>query len=173
MKSVEFFLWLYSLVKIYYVCLVLLMTGILRKCFIPDLTETAVSAVSNPSGHSISFVSKSIGILLLILPKLTLHWMLISLPAATMVVLAMLHTKNSSWSVDWVMRLTSSASIIFNVMFLTLLWSVLMREFSLLTLLTNILWHWILKLGYLVVLWWLERVLTTVQQLYCQIHPIT
>ena len=51
----------------------LLTTGILRRWLIPDLTETTVSAVSSPCGSSIYFVSKSVGILLLILPKLTLH----------------------------------------------------------------------------------------------------
>ena len=50
------------------------MTGSLRRWFIPDLTETMVSAFCNPYGSSMSFVSKIIGILLLILPKLTLHW---------------------------------------------------------------------------------------------------
>lgn len=38
------------------------MTGILRRWFIPDLTETMVSGFSNPSGTSISSLSKSIGI---------------------------------------------------------------------------------------------------------------
>ena len=49
------------------------MTVSLRRWFIPDLTETMVSAFCNPYGSSMSFVSKIIGILLLILPKLTLH----------------------------------------------------------------------------------------------------
>ena len=49
-------------------CFELLMTGILRRWFISDLIETMVSAVSKPSGSSISTVSKSNGILLLILP---------------------------------------------------------------------------------------------------------
>ena len=51
----------------------LLTTGILRRWLIPDLTETMVSAVSSPCGSSIYFVSISVGILLLILRKLTLH----------------------------------------------------------------------------------------------------
>ena len=59
-----------------------------------------VSTVSKPCGCSISSVSKSIGFVLLVLSKLTLHWMLISLPAETTVVLGILCTKNSSWSVD-------------------------------------------------------------------------
>ena len=117
-------------------CFDLLMTGILKRWFIPDLKETMVSVVSNPSGSSVSFFSKSIGILLLILPKLTLHWMLISLLAGTMVVLGILRTKNSSWSVDWLMRLTS-ALICLELMSLTLRWSELIRAFSLPVLLTN------------------------------------
>ena len=117
-------------------CFDLLMTGILKRWFIPDLKETMVSVVSNPSGSSVSFFSKSIGILLLILPKLTLHWMLISLLAGTMVVLGILCTKNSSWSVDWLMRLTS-ALILLELMSLTLRWSELIRAFSLPVLLTN------------------------------------
>ena len=117
-------------------CFDLLMTGILKRWFIPDLKETMVSVVSNPSGSSVSFFSKSIGILLLILPKLTLHWMLISLLAGTMVVLGIPRTKNSSWSVDWLMRLTS-ALIFLELMSLTLRWSELIRAFSLPVLLTN------------------------------------
>ena len=49
------------------------MKEILRQWFIPDLTETMVTAVSNTSGSSISRASEIIGILLLIIPKLTLH----------------------------------------------------------------------------------------------------
>ena len=54
-------------------CFQLLMKEILRQWFIPDLTETMVTAVSNTSGSSISRASEIIGILLLIIPKLTLH----------------------------------------------------------------------------------------------------
>ena len=117
-------------------CFDLLMTGILKQWLIADLKETMVSAVSNPSGSSVPSFSKSIGILLLILPKLTLHWILISLFAGTMVVLGILRTKNSSWSVDWLMRLTN-ALILLDLIFLTLLWSELVRAFSLPVLLTN------------------------------------
>ena len=53
-----------------------------------------------------------------------------------MVVLGILWTKNSSWSVDWLMKLTT-ALILFDLMFLTLSWSELMRAFSLVVLLTN------------------------------------
>ena len=62
--------------------------------------------------------------------------MLISLPAGTMVMLGILCTKNSSWSIEWLMRLTS-ALILFDLMFLTLLRSKLITAFSLLVLLTN------------------------------------
>ena len=62
--------------------------------------------------------------------------MFISLPAGTMVVLGMLCTKSSSRSVDWLMRLTSDL-ILFDLMFLILLWSELIRAFLLLVLLTN------------------------------------
>ena len=60
-----------------------------------------VSTVSKPCGCSIFSVSKSIGFVLLVLSKLNLHWMLISLPAETTVVMGILCTKNSPWSVDW------------------------------------------------------------------------
>ena len=54
-------------------CYGLLMIGILRQWFVPDFAKTMTSAVSNHSSSLISSASESIGILLLILPKLTLH----------------------------------------------------------------------------------------------------
>ena len=51
----------------------LLVAGILRRWIVTDLTE--VSADSNPSRSSISYISKSVNFLL-ILPTLTSHWIL-------------------------------------------------------------------------------------------------
>lgn len=118
------------------ICFELLITGILRYWFILDLTKTMVFAVSNTSGSSNSFVSKNIGILLLILPKLILNWMLIRFPAGTIVVLGILCTKDLPWSADWLTRL-ASALILFDLMFFTLVWSESIRAFSLLVLSTN------------------------------------
>ena len=107
--------------------------------------------ISNPSDSSISIVSKRFGILLLILLKLTLYWMLISFSAGTILVLGILYTKNLSWFVDRLMRLTN-AFILFDLMFLTLLWSDLIRAFSYWCYWLILLWHWTLKLAYPVVL---------------------
>ena len=81
-------------------CFELFKTGTFNWWFGPDLTETMILIVYNLSGNSISPVSNSIGTLLVVLPKFTLHWILTNLPAGIILTLGILCTTASGSSED-------------------------------------------------------------------------
>ena len=116
-------------------CLELSNTGILNRWFSPDLTVIIVLTISKHFSNSISSVSNSIGILLVVLLKLTFHGILTSLPTGTMVELDIVDTIISSFS-DVLMSLLSVETLLRLVFIKLFVWE-LIRALVLLFLFTS------------------------------------